>query len=305
MAIFVVATLVLKERGKMMIYDVGLILEGGGMRGVYTAGVLDYLMDEGIWISHLYGVSAGAVNATNYLARQRGRTFRVTVDYINDKRYCSIRNLIKTGDLFGADFLYNQLPNKIDPFDYGMFLLSDSTMTAVVSDVKTGLPVYKQIDDLKKDMQWLRASCSLPLISRFVHINGENYLDGGITDSIPLEQSMREGNRKNIVILTQHDGYQKQPEGASTFISKLRYWRYPKTLAAGKTRHLKYNKQLEFIKTQKELGNVYVIQPKMPVDISRIEKDTLKLKKLYEQGYADAKLHSSEFLKFLGTEYND
>lgn len=282
-----------------MIYDIGLILEGGGMRGVYTAGVLDYFMDEGIWLAHCYGVSAGAVNATNYLSRQRGRTYRVTADYINDKRYCSVRNLITTGDLFGADFLYHQLPEKLDLFDYETFRTSQSNMFAVVSNVETGQSEYKELKDLKQDIQWLRASCSLPLISRFVNLDGNKYLDGGLSDSIPLEKSMNDGNMKNIVILTQHDGYQKQPEGSTATLNKLIYSKYPNLLHVGQTRHSKYNLQLSLVETQKYLGNALVIRPKKPVTIGRIEKDTKKLKELYEQGYADAKEHAEEIRAFL------
>lgn len=282
-----------------MIYRAGLILEGGGMRGVYTAGVLDFFMDAGIWLSHCYGVSAGAVNATNYLSKQRGRTFRISANYINDKRYCSVKNLLATGDLFGAEFLYNRIPNELDPFDYKTFESSDSRMTAVVTNVNTGEPQYKLITDLRREMQWLRASCSLPLLAKIVELESGHYLDGGITDSIPLERSMLDGNCKNIVILTRHSGYQKKPEGAAALLGSLFYQKYPQTLEAGKRRHLVYNRQLELVTEQERLGNALVICPKSPVTIGRAEKDTRKLTAFYDQGYADAKEKLEQIMGFL------
>lgn len=282
-----------------MIFEAGLILEGGGMRCVYTAGVLDFFMDAGIFLSHCYGVSAGAVSATNYLSRQRGRTFRITANYINDKRYCSVKNLLTTGDMFGADFLYNRIPNELDLFDYNAFETNDSHMTAVVTNVDTGKPEYKSLTNLRQEMQWLRASCSLPLLAKIVELDGGHYLDGGISDSIPLGKAMRDGHRKNIVILTRHNGYQKQPEGVTARLGSLLYRKYPQTLAAGKRRHIMYNRQLELVAEQERLGNVLVICPKGPVEIGRAEKDTKKLAALYEQGYADAKEKLEQIMNFL------
>lgn len=279
--------------------NTGLILEGGGMRGVYTAGVLDCFMDNDIWLSHCYGVSAGAVNATNYLSKQRGRTFRITADYINDKRYCSVKNLLTTGDLFGADFLYNRIPNELDPFDYKAFEKSDTRMTAVVTNITTGQPEYKPLTDLRREMQWLRASCSLPLLSKPVALGGGSYLDGGISDSIPLAKAMKDGHTKNIVILTRHDGYQKEPEGITALLGRLLYSHYPRTLEVGKRRHLMYNRQLTLVAEQERLGNALVLRPKEPVTIGRAEKDKKKLTALYEQGYADAKEKRNEIMEFL------
>lgn len=214
------------------------------MRGVYTAGVLDFFMDADIWLSHCYGVSAGAVNATNYLSKQRGRTFRITANYINDKRYFSVNNLLTTGNMFGADFLYNRIPNELDAFDYDTFQTSNSQMTAVVTNVDTGKPEYRQLTDLRWDMALVK---SLLLPTSY-------FQDGGITDSIPLEKSIKDGNCKNIVVLTQHDGYQKQPEGGTKLIGNILYAKYRETLKAGKERHLMYNRQLELVKEQERLG---------------------------------------------------
>lgn len=282
-----------------MIYDAGLILEGGGMRCVYTAGVLDYFMDHDIWIANCYGVSAGALNATNYKSKQRGRTFRVTANYINDKRYCSLKNLITTGNLFGTDFVYSHIPNNLDIFDYNTFQKSNIRMHAVVTNVDKGIPEYKALTDLKQEMVWLRASCSLPMLANIVEIDQGRYLDGGISDSIPLEKSINDGNQKNIVILTRHDGYQKKPERISSIVGKLFYRKFPRTLQAGKDRHLVYNQQLKHIKEQERIGKVLVICPQNEVTIGRTEKDTKKLTALYEQGYADAKEKLEQIQEFL------
>lgn len=272
------------------------------MRGLYTAGVLDFLMDAGIWLSDCYGVSAGAVNATNYVSKQRGRTFRVTVNYINDKRYCSIRNWLRTGDLFGADFLYNRIPNELEPFDYDAFATSDTCMTAVVTNVATGKPTYRRLTDLRREMQWLRASCSLPMLANMVELDGRRYLDGGISDSIPLGKAIADGCEKNIVILTQHAGYQKKPDQLTAFLGSALFSRYPETLAAGKWRHVMYNRQLHLVEQEERAGNALVFRPRQSINIGRVEKDVKKLTALYEQGYADAKERQAEMIAFLGIQ---
>lgn len=284
-----------------ILYHAGLILEGGGMRGLYTAGVLDYFLDHDIELAHCYGVSAGAVNATNYVSKQRGRSKRTTIDYIRDKRYCSMKNLVTTKNIFGTDFLYNRIPNELDPFDYESFKHSGSSMSAVVSNVRTGVSHYKEIKDLRKEMEWLRASCSLPFLSEMVEIEGEIYLDGGLSDSIPLKKAIQDGYQKNIVILTRQDGYQKKKETLSGAAGTLWYRKYPKLLRESKSRHIKYNQQLAYVKEQERLGNVFVFRPSNLFNINRLEKDTAKLMALYEQGYQDASKKAKELMCFLTT----
>lgn len=284
-----------------MHYDAGLILEGGGMRGLYTAGVLDYFLDHDIQLAHCYGVSAGAVNATNYVAKQRGRSKRTTINYIRDKRYCSMKNLLTTRNIFGTDFLYNRIPNELDPFDYESFKRSGSSMSAVVSNVRTGKSYYREIRDLRKDMNWLRASCSLPFLSETVEIEGEQYLDGGLSDSIPLAKAMEDGYQKNIVVLTRQEGYQKKKETISGMLGSLVYRKYPNLLNESKMRHMKYNQQLAFVEEQERLGNVFVFRPSNLFQINRLEKDPSKLSALYEQGYKDARRQAKELLCFLNT----
>lgn len=214
--------------------NISLILEGGGMRCVYTAGLLDCFLENGIEIRHCYGVSAGAICGMNYIAQQKERTLRTVVDYIHDKEYCSIRSLLKTGNLFGADMLYNRIPNELDPFDYDTFAASDKRLTVVCSDVASGAATYHTLRDMQTEIAYLQASCALPIITRMVKIGSSQYLDGGITDSIPLAKAMQDGSEKSIVILTQHRDYRKKPEEKLLqTMGKLMYQRYPLLVQAG------------------------------------------------------------------------
>lgn len=281
-------------------YDCGLILEGGGMRGVFTAGVLDYFMDKDIMFSDIYGVSAGSCHACSYISGQRHRAFEVNVDYLDDKRYCSLESLLKTGDLFGADMLYHQIPDILHPFDYDTYNKYEGNFYAVMTDCKTGKPVYPKISDLHQDIIYIRASSSLPLVSRMVEIDGHFYLDGGISDSIPIRRAVKDGQRKNVIILTQPAGYQKSPNKIAGLIRK-RYWKYPALGKAVANRHLIYNKTLDYIQKEEAAGNVFVIRPIGPVNIGRIEKDRVKLERLYCRGYDTAKRQEKELMKFLRT----
>ena len=187
----------------------GLIIEGGGMRGVYAAGVLDFFMEKNIYFNDCYAVSAGSCHAASYYSKQIGRSLKVTLDYINDKRYCSINSLIKTGDIFGVEMLYDLIPNELELYDYDTFNKFKGNFYSVVTNCKTGKAEYIKIKDMKKDIIAVRASSSLPLLSRIVEINGENYLDGGISDSIPIKKSIEDGHKKNVVILTRDKTYRK------------------------------------------------------------------------------------------------
>lgn len=277
---------------------IGLILEGGGMRGVYTAGVLDFFLDKNIMFQSIYAVSAGSCNACSYVSRQRDRARRVTVNYINDKRYCSFYSLRKTGDLFGAQFCYDEIPNKLDLYDYDAFNQYQGDFYAVITNCETGEAEYYPIKEMHKDIVAVRASSSLPLVSRMVSIDGKLYLDGGIADSIPVEQSIADGNEKNVIIMTRAPEYRKEPTSFPG-VFKKKYKKYPKLLEAILHRHTHYNRTLDFIAEEKKKGTAFVIQPKQKPDIGRVEKDTAKLQALYEQGYADAQACYDELLEFL------
>ena len=268
-------------------YNASLILEGGGMRGTYTAGILDYFMEKGLDFSSLYGVSAGALNGANYMSGQLNRSARVMINYIDDERYAGKHYLLKTGDYFNLDFVYNTIPNELDPVDHEAFRNNPTKFFAVVSNVETGKPEYFQIEDLEKDMDKLRASASLPLLSNTVKIDGKKYLDGGICDSIPLRKSIVDGNEKNIVILTQHREFVKKPSG-NKHITRVFYHRYPKFIEACEIRHLMYNNETAYVHMMEAEGKAFVIQPKEPVKIARLEKDKSKLWELYAEGKKDA-----------------
>ena len=278
--------------------EAGLVVEGGGMRGVYTAGVLDYFMEKNLYFDDCYGVSAGACHISSYVSKQIGRSIKVTLDYINDKRYCSVNSLIKTGDMFGVEMLYDLIPNKLELYDYDTFNKFKGNFYSVVTNCKTGKAEYIKIKDMKKDIIAVRASSSLPLLSRIVEINGKEYLDGGITDSIPIKKSIKDGHKKNVVILTRDKTYRKsKPKFLSFF--KLKYKKYPNLVKAIENRYKMYNETLDFLEEEKAKNKVFIIQPKLPVKISRIEKDKDKLKELYDQGYEDAKEIYEDLMKFL------
>lgn len=279
----------------------GLIVEGGGMRGVYSAGVLDFFIEKGLFFENNYGVSAGACHLCSYLAKQHKRAFRVNVDYLDDKRYCSIQSLLKTGNLFGAEMLYDIIPNKLDLFDYDTYDKNNSNFFAVVTNINTGKSEYIKIGDLKKDIIYIRASSSLPLLAQNVKINGKEYLDGGISDSIPIKKSIADGNKKNIVILTRDETYRKNKNSLIP-IMKLKYRKYPNLVKSIANRHIVYNDTLDFIKQLQNTDDVFVIRPKKPVQIGRTEKNREKLEGLYNDGYNDAKDCYEELLKYIGKE---
>lgn len=279
-------------------YQAGLVLEGGGMKGVYTSGVLDFFLDKNIEFSSCYGVSAGACSLCSFLSKQRGRAYHVTVDYLKDKNYCSLYSLLKTGDLFGADMCYYQIPDVLNPYDHEAFYKYQGDFYSVVTNIETGEAEYIPIKDLKKDIEAIRASASLPLVSRNVPWEGKLFLDGGISDAIPLKRSMADGNTKNVVIMTKEIGYRREASSSAELV-KLRYRKYPKVYELMRDRHLVYNETLDFIQEQVKAGNAFLIQPKQKSDVGRIEKDEMKLKALYEEGYEDAKACYDNLLAFL------
>ena len=268
------------------------------MRGIYTAGVLDFFMDKNLYFDDCYAVSAGACHVTSYLSKQKGRSAKITLDYIGDKRYCSINSLIKTGDMFGAEMIYDIIPNKLDLYDYDTFNKFKGNFYSVVTNCKTGKAEYIKIEDMKKDIIAVRASSSLPLLARIVKIDGEEYLDGGITDSIPIKKSIEDNHEKNVVILTRDKNYRKSKPGFISLL-KMKYKKYPNLIKALENRYKMYNNTLDFLEEKRKENKVFIIQPKEPVNISRVEKNKDKLKALYDQGYNDAKEKYEELIKFL------
>lgn len=282
-----------------MMYQAGLILEGGGMKGIYTAGVLDFFMDKELLFSDCYGVSAGACHLCNYMSGQRGRSRRISVNYLDMKQYCGGWSLLRTGNLFGVDMNYSLIPNYLDPYDFDAGSAYEGRAFAVATDIKTGKPAYLPMKNLREDIRAVRASSSLPLVSRNVEIDGSYYLDGGISDPIPVRQSMREGNRKNVIIMTKEEGFVREPVGAELALIRARYLRYPKVYELMRERHLTYNATVQFIEEKQKKGELFVIRPKHKSEVGRIEKDREKMKALYEEGYRDAQECCAALMEYL------
>lgn len=277
----------------------GLVLEGGGTRAVYSTGVIDFFIENNIEFSSVYGVSAGAVHACSYLSKQKYRARDLFIEYINDDRYASFKNLIKTGDYFGKEFSLKEIPHKLLPYDFEAYKKSQSKFYAVVTNVGTGKAEYMQVHDMDDEgLERVWASGSLPLMSRLVDINGNKYLDGGVADSIPVLKSLEDGNEKTVVVCTRHKDYVKGPNKLISVI-KFKYRKYPEFVKAMENRHIFYNRTMDEIGRLEAEGKIFVIRPKEPVKIGRIEKDKELLHKWYQTGYDDAKNAYDKMMDFI------
>ncbi len=281
--------------------DCGLVLEGGGMKGMYTAGVLEYFMEKELYFKNCYSVSAGACHLCNYISGQKKRSYHVMLDYLNDKNYCSVYSLLTTGDLFNVDMNYDTIPNKLLPYDYKAAAKYEGNAYAVVTNIRTGEAEYMPMREMHKDIIAVRASASLPLVSRNVKIGNEYYLDGGISDAIPIRKAIADGNTKNVVVLTKEVGYvRKQASPAMRNMIRLRYAKFPRVYELVNDRYARYNETLRFLDAEEKAGRAFVIRPQEPNDIGRIEKDRKKLEVLYRLGYSDAKKCYGRLMEFIG-----
>jgi predicted patatin/cPLA2 family phospholipase len=277
--------------------NVGLVLEGGGMRGLYTAGVLEYFMEKDLYFPYVIGVSAGACMAASYLSRQKGRNKKVNIDLVSDPRYLSFRNFVQKREIFGMDFLFDEVPNNVVPFDFGQFLNGKEQFVVGTTDCETGEPVYFNKDNHGNDMlKIIRASSSIPFISSSVEYDQKLLLDGGLADPIPLRKSQEDGNLKNIVILTKPAIQKSQPK---RFASLIKYRKHPKIEERLFDRHSIYNDTISYMVTEKDKGNILVIQPSMELPVSSIERKKHRLEKLYELGYHDAKYQFEDVIQFI------
>jgi len=282
----------------MGMYEAGLVLEGGGMKGIYTAGVLEFFLDKEIEFASCYGVSAGACHLCSFLSKQKKLAYRVAVNYLDNKRYCGMFSLLTTGDLFGADMCYDLIPNYLDPYDFETFYKYEGKAYAVVTNIRTGKPEYMRLKDMHEDILAVRASSSMPLVSRKVKIGEEYYLDGGLADSIPIVRSVSDGNEKNVVVMTKETGFRREAESALAAV-RVRYARYPKVYELMKTRDKQYNETLDILETMEKEGKAFIIRPKRKSSVGRVEKDKRKLDALYEEGYRDAEECYLELLEYL------
>ena len=277
----------------------GLILEGGAMRGMFTAGVMDVMMENDIVFDGAIGVSAGAAFGCNYKSKQIGRAARYNMKYCDDKRYCGIGSLIKTGNIFSTDFAYGEVPMKKDIFDFYTYKNNPMEFYVVCTDIESGEAVYHRYDDFSDHgFDWIRASASMPLVSEIVEIDGVKMLDGGVADSIPLKYFESIGYDRNVVILTRPGEYRKKKNNIIPLI-KLKYKKYPEFVKAMEERHIKYNETLEYIAAEEQKGNVLVIRPDEALPVGRIERNRDNLKAAYEIGRNTAIRKLDKVKKFL------
>ena len=277
----------------------GLVLEGGAQRGMFTAGALDVMMERGVNFDGLIGVSAGACFGCNFKSHQPERAMRYNLKYIRDPRYCSLQSLIKTGDLYGADFCYREIPLRLDPFDSETFRKSPVEFYVVCTDVHSGEAVYPRLDKGdEEDMDWIRASASMPMVSRVVHVGGRDLLDGGAADSIPLRWFQSIGYEKNVVILTQPRDFVKQ-KNSMLPLMRIALRKYPKLVDTMARRHEVYNASTAYVRAEEAAGRAFVLAPDAPLPIKRTEKDPEKLRAVYEMGRRSMENNLDAMMEFL------
>ncbi|MBQ8310720.1 MAG: patatin family protein [Clostridia bacterium] len=278
----------------------GLVLEGGGMRGIYTAGVLDVFLEHGIRFDGVIGVSAGAIHGCSYLSGQKGRSIRYYKKYSRDYRFMSLRSLITTGDMVGADFCYHELPDRLDVYDHDAFLACDTPFYTTCTNVETGEAEYCRVTDMRGEIDYLRASASLPYVSRIVQIGEKKYLDGGCTDSIPVEAFQRMGYARNVVILTRPADYVRPPEKHR--LAGVVYRKYPALIKALRAHHERYNQTTARIAEMAKEGSAFVIQPKESLAIGRLEKNPDEIGRVYDIGVADGRRCIASLKAWLATK---
>nr|WP_284143301.1 patatin family protein [Metabacillus flavus] len=264
-------------------------MEGGGMRGVYTAGVLEYFMENELYFPYVIGVSAGACMAASYLSRQMDRNRTVNIDYAGDPKYLSLQNYIKSRQLFGMDYIFDEIPNRLVPFDFEAFSSNPEQLVIGTTDCETGKPVYYNKPETMGDLLTIiRASSSLPFIAPMVPFGGKMLMDGGIVDSIPIKKAEKDGIERNVVVLTRNKGYVKSPPKAQWMVRRtLR--KHPMLAKAILERYRMYNETLSYIDELEAKGQIFVIRPTKKLEVGRIERDPVKLDALYKQGIEDAK----------------
>ncbi|MBE6021634.1 MAG: patatin family protein [Cellulosilyticum sp.] len=288
-----------------MISKVGLIVEGGGMRGAYTAGVLEAFLDHDLYFPYAIGVSAGANTLCSYLSKQKLRNKRLYTEWITDKRFINWRNLFTEGAYFGMNFLFDELPSKLDPFDMENFRKSNTCFKVGVTNCLTGECEFvepKSAPTLADANQMLKASSSLPFISKMVTLNGKPYLDGGISDSIPIRQAQKDGYTYNVVILTRNTDYRKTYSKSTHLLAKYRLNRYPLLAQTLANRYMAYNETLDYLAQLEEEGKVFILRPTLPLKVSRYEKNKDKLYDLYDQGYAECMTQLPKLLEWLNSK---
>lgn len=267
------------------------------MRGLYTAGILDVLLENEIHFDGVIGISAGAIHGCSFVSEQKGRSIRYYKKYCGDPRFMSFKNLITTGDFVGEDFCYHELPEQLDIYDYDTFTKSDTKFYVGITNLNTGKAEYPLLTDMLKEIDYIRASASLPYFSKPVNLDGQLYLDGGCSDSVPVEAFMEMGYERNIIVLTRPEGYRKKAENSTVIAATYR--KYPEFVKALSNRHIEYNKTMHKIEQLEKEGKVLVIRPRNPLSIGRLESDPEKIQRVYNIGYADGINAVKSIQKFL------
>ena len=278
---------------------VGLVLEGGALRGIYTAGVLDVLLKNNVKVDKIIGVSAGALFGVNYKSNQPGRALRYNLKYCNNKNYMSYHSLLTTGNIVNKEFCFDKLVNELDPFDFDTFSNNKIDFYATVTNVETGKAEYHLIKDLRneKDSEYLRASGSMPFVSRIVEVDGKKYLDGAIADSIPVDKMLTMSVDKIIVVPTRPIDFRRRKK--TTILNKLKYKKYPLFADKLSNRYKMYNEEVERIIDLENQGKVFVIRPSRFVNIKRLEKNPKIIQEMYDLGVSDTKSKLKELKKYL------
>ena len=281
--------------------NIGLVLEGGGMRGVYTAGLLEFFMEKDLYFPYVIGVSAGACQGASYISRQKGRNKEVSIGYINNPKYLSLRNLPREHSLFGMKLIFDEIPNKLVPFDYKTFYEAKEKFFVGTTDCNTGKAVFFEKSEHADALALLKASSSLPFVSPMIKINNLSLLDGGITSPIPIQKSIIDGNEKHVVVLTRNKGYRKEPFKMKR-MAKMFYPKYGNLINAMLNRHNLYNDTLDYIDNLEKENNAFIFSPSLPLQVGRLEKDVNKLSALYDLGYEDGKNNYENLVLFLNNK---
>ena len=275
----------------------GLVLEGGSFRGIFSAGVMDALLDHGIMADYVIGASAGISNGVSYVSKQPKRNLKVCLKYRNDKRYIGQRNLIKQRSIFGLDFVYDQVPNELDPFDWETYRAFQGKVVVVTTNANTGKATYMNGMKMDKKFTMLRATCALPLVFPSIKIKGIPYYDGGLSDPIPTRRAKRDGCTKQIIVLTRPEDYIKDVSKEAKNAAKVYQRKYPKIAECMLNRHIGYNETTAYIKELEKNNEVFVFRPSMPIE--SFEKDEATLKRSYEMGYRMVVDRLSELKEYL------
>lgn len=279
---------------------IGLVLEGGSMRGMFTAGVLDTFMDENVKVDGIIGVSAGALFGPNYFSKQKGRVIRYNKRFCKDRRYMSLVSFLFTGNIVNRKFAFYDVTTKLDVFDNETFMQNNTGYYATVTNVETGEPEYLEIKDIIGELETLRATSALPFVSKIVEVNGRKYLDGGISDGIPVLKCKELGYDKIIVVTTRPIDYRKEPMSDKMLkLMSMKYRKYPKFLDALRNRYRNYNKTLDILFDMEEKGEIFVIRPSEAINLKTIERNADNMEAVYQMGIADCKKNLNELKAYL------